>query len=282
MICELRHCLYIRGIINYKSIKMRKILFLLTLISGSLLFAQDDPYIIRTHQIKVEGNVAAFVDAQKTYYKAIAKDAVDRGLWAGWLCLQSVTDPTNFLFLHHFNSPEQLEKLNPMEIWSPEVPKRLGLWQPDSSSFTTNGTYTSQHLYQAVDNIMSGTPSNYWYVNLFKAGDTQKYIANNDLYGKEVVKPQLGKGNNRNNWGYGIRLTNPNWNQSEGMKTYNGISFDGYESLSKALRSAAYDKDAKPNKYQQNFNKKAVEMKVDNGFNEIHRTLYRVIDGTWN
>ena len=32
-------------------------------------------------KFEVEGNVAAFVDAQKTFFKAIAKDAVDRGKW---------------------------------------------------------------------------------------------------------------------------------------------------------------------------------------------------------
>jgi hypothetical protein len=260
---------------------MKKILFLLSFIISIAIYAQDGPYLIRTHEIRVEGNVAAFVDAQKTYYKAIAKDAVERGKWAGWTCLQSVTDPNNFIFLHHFTSPEQLENLKPMDIWSNEIPKRLGLWLPDSSSFTTNGTFTSQHVYQVVDNIMSGTPSNYWYVNLFKASNGAKFIGNNDLYGKEVIKPQLGKGNNPNNWGYGIRLTNPNWNQSEGMITYNGISFDGYKKLSQVLKGSAYDANAKPNKYQQNFSKKAAEMEVDNGFNEIHRTLYRVIDDSW-
>ena len=65
------------------------------------------------------------------------------------------------------------------------------------------------------------------------------------------------------------------------MVTYNGITFDGYESLSSILHSAAYKSEEKPNKYQQNFNKKAAEMEVADGFNEIHRTLYRVIDDTW-
>lgn len=260
---------------------MKKILFLFTLFLSLTAFAQDEPYLIRSHEIRVEGDVAAFIDAQKTYYKAIAKDAVSRGKWAGWMCLQSVTDPNNFMFLHHFNSPEQLDNLNPMDIWSLDIPKRLGLWQPDASAYTAIGNLTSQHVYQAVDNIMSGDPSNYWYVNLFKANSVPKFIANNDLYGKEVVKPQLGKGDNRNNWGYGIRLTNANWNLTEGMKSYNGISFDGFETLAKALRSSAYDAEAKPNKYTESFNKKAVDMKVDDGFNEIHRTLYKVIDDTW-
>ena len=259
---------------------MKKVLFLFALLLSISTYAQNGPYLIRTHEIRVEGNVAAFIEAQKTYYKAIAKDAVDRGKWAGWGCFQSVTDPNNFVFLHHFSSPEQLENLNPMDIWSTEIPKRLGLWQPDTSSFTANGTFASQHIYQMVDNIM-GKQSNYFYLNLFKANDTAKFVANNDLFGKEVVKPQLGKGNKPNNWAYGLRLTNYNWNQSEGTVAYNGISFDGFETLSKALRSGAYDAAAKPNKFQQNFNKKAADMKIDDGFQEIHRTLYRVIDDTW-
>lgn len=260
---------------------MRKILFLLVLISSFAINAQDGPYLVRTHEIRVEGNVADFIDAQKTFYKKIAEDAVEREKWAGWACFQSVTDPNNFVFMHHFNSPEQLENLNPMDIWSNEIPKRLGLWLPDSSTYTVDGTYASQHVYQIAGNILSGNPSNYFYVNLFKASNASKFAGNNELWGKEVIKPQLGKGNNPNNWAYGFRLTNPNWNQDEGMVTYNGITFDGYESLSSILHSAAYKAEEKPNKYQQSFNKKAAEMEVADGFNEIHRTLYRVIDDTW-
>ena len=146
---------------------MRKILFLFVLISSFAINAQDGPYLVRTHEIRVEGNVADFIDAQKTFYKKIAEDAVEREKWAGWACFQSVTDPNNFVFMHHFNSPEQLENLNPMDIWSNEIPKRLGLWLPDSSTYTVDGTYASQHVYQIAGNILSGNPSNYFYVNLF-------------------------------------------------------------------------------------------------------------------
>ena len=260
---------------------MKKLIILIVLFIGAFGFAQEGPYLIRTHEIRVEGNVAAFIDAQKTYYKAIAKDAVDRGKWAGWVCFQSVTDPNNFVFLHHFNSPEQLEKLNPMDIWSNEIPKRLGLSQPDSSSYSADGTFASQHIYQIAGSILSDDTSNYFYMNLFKASNGSKFSGNNELWGKEVIKPQLGEGDNPNNWAYGFRLTNPNWNQNEGMLSFNGISFDGFKSLSSILNNAAYNPDAKPNKYQQNFNEKATKMDVADGFQEIHRTLYRVIDDTW-
>ena len=259
---------------------MKKILFLLTLILSLVTYAQDGPYLVRTHEIRVEGNVIAYINAQKTYFKKIAQEAVKTGKWAGWACFQSLTDPNNFVFMHHFNNPEQLENLNSMGMWT-DIPKKLGLWQPDSSTYTVNATYTSQHVYQIVGSVLSGSPSNYFYLNLFKASNSTKFAGNNELWGNEVVKPQLGKGNNPNNWAYGFRLTNSNWNQNEGMVTYNGISFDGYESLSSILRSSAYDADAKPSKYQENFNRKAVQTKVSDGFQEIHRTLYRVIDDTW-
>ena len=48
---------------------------------------------------------------------------------------------------------------------------------------------------------------------------------------------KLGKGDNPNNWAYGFRLTNPNWNQNEGMLSFNGISFDGFKSLSSILNN---------------------------------------------
>ena len=57
---------------------MKKVLFLLALTFSFTIYAQDGPYLVRTHEIRVEGNVAAFIEAQKTYYKKIAEDAVDR------------------------------------------------------------------------------------------------------------------------------------------------------------------------------------------------------------
>ena len=65
---------------------MRKILFLIVLISSFAINAQDGPYLVRTHEIRVEGNVADFIDAQKTFYKKIAEDVVEREKWAGWAC----------------------------------------------------------------------------------------------------------------------------------------------------------------------------------------------------
>jgi len=258
---------------------MKNLLFIFSLLLGLSVHAQDGPYLVRAHEIRVEGNVATYIDAQKTYFKKIAQEAVDTGKWAGWACFQSITDPNNFVFMHHFNSPEQLENLNSISMWT-DTPKKLGLRQLDSSAYTVNASYTSQHVYQIVGSILSGSPSNYVYVNLFKASNVLKFARNNDLWGKEVIKPQLGEGNNPNNWAYGFRLTNPIW-QNEGMVSYNGISFDGYESLSSVLKSEAFDADAMPSKYQENFNKKAAQMEVADGFQEIHRTLYRVIDDTW-
>ena len=260
---------------------MKKILIVSTLIFCSFLSAQEDPYIMRIHEMEVSGDINAFIQAQKTYYKAIAKDAVARKKWAGWACLQSVTDPNHFIFIHHFDSPEQFEGTSQNDIWSEDIPKRLGLTAPDLSAVSANQFTAAQHLYQGIDNAMSGSPSNYWYINFFKADNTQTFVANNALFGEEVVKPQLGKGNHRNNWAYGLRLTNANWDQNQGMLSYNGISFDGYASLAKALRSTAYSENAMPNKFQESFNKKVVAKKLQNGFSEIHRTLYRVIDNTW-
>ena len=49
---------------------MKKLLILIVLFLSAVGFAQEGPYVIRTHEIRVEGNVAAFIDAQKTYFKA--------------------------------------------------------------------------------------------------------------------------------------------------------------------------------------------------------------------
>jgi len=52
---------------------MRKILFLFVLISSFAINAQDGPYLVRTHEIRVEGNVADFIDAQKIFTKKLQK-----------------------------------------------------------------------------------------------------------------------------------------------------------------------------------------------------------------
>ena len=44
---------------------MKKLLIVFSLLLGLSGFAQDGPYLVRTHEIRVEGNVAAFIDAQK-------------------------------------------------------------------------------------------------------------------------------------------------------------------------------------------------------------------------
>ena len=79
------------------------------------LGAQDEgPYLIRLHVVEVEGNIGAFIQANREYYKPLAAKAVEDGKWAGWsmrVCYIS----KQIYFFHHFSSPEQYAK--PKSIW---------------------------------------------------------------------------------------------------------------------------------------------------------------------
>ena len=59
--------------------------------------------------MEVSSGQNEFINANKTYFKKLAEQAVKDKKWAGWDMMQSVSDPNQFLFIHHYNSPEQYE-----------------------------------------------------------------------------------------------------------------------------------------------------------------------------
>lgn len=256
---------------------MKKFFTYLLFVISISVYSQSEIPVARLHYINVEGNIGNFIDAQKNYFKAIALDAVKNEKWVGWACMQSVENPNQFLFVHHFKSLKQLEEFNPNQVFSTQNAKSLGLWQPDWNSFISNGFIKPQIIFQKIEGINDGR-SEFFYVNMFRFNDRQKFIGNNSLYGKEVIKPQTKT--SVNNWGYGVVLSNQNWISGE-AKSYNGISFDGFRTLESALNAAAYNANSTTNKYNQNFSKKAQENELTNAYHEINRTLWRVVDDSW-
>ena len=118
---------------------MKNIFYVFLLMPLFYLGAQDEgPYLIRLHVVEVEGNIGAFIQANREYYKPLAAKAVEDGKWAGWSMSRSVTYPSRFIFFHHFSSPEQYAK--PKSIWGANEAKEL---DPNATyakaEFTING-----------------------------------------------------------------------------------------------------------------------------------------------
>ena len=64
---------------------MKNIFYVFLLMPLFYLSAQDEgPYLIRLHVVEVEGNIGAFIQANREYYKPLAAKAVEDGKWAGW------------------------------------------------------------------------------------------------------------------------------------------------------------------------------------------------------
>ena len=87
---------------------MKKIIYLLLFAIPFLnLNAQDDtpsPYLIRMHVLEVEGNLGAFIQANRNFYKPLAKQGVKDGKWAGWGMFRSFSDGNIFNTISEFSS----------------------------------------------------------------------------------------------------------------------------------------------------------------------------------
>ena len=260
---------------------MKKLFLLLFLsINFQFIVAQgEEPYLINFHYIEVTGNTNEFIAANKNYFKPLAKQAIKDGKWVGWDMLQSVTNGNKFLFIHHYNSPKQLE--NAKNIFSGEIAKKLGLKSPNWDSFQMNGSSTPQEIWQIVSNALGNTKTKYWVKNEFVFTDRQKFIENNKLWGEMVVTPQLDEIKGLN-WACGIKLTSGDWEDGK-MSSYNGISFDGFDSLEIILKNRAYNTESnEPNIYYEKFAKEVEKRKLNNFASKVNNSIWRVVDNTWD
>lgn len=262
---------------------MKKIIYLLLIIIPFLkLDAQEEsPYLIRMHVLEVEGNIGAFIQANKNYYKPLAKQAVEDGKWAGWGMFRSFSKRNIFVFFHHFSSPEQFA--NAGNVFSAETAKELGLEAPDSSQWTWKGL-SDNELWQVNASIQDNERSNYFVFNKFKFSypDKEKFIKNNRAWGELVVKPQTEdvKGYN---WAAATLVTSGSFKNSESIKA-NGISFDGYDSLESILHRRSYKEGEgiSENPHWQNFRKYVTENDLTDFNTAFSSSIYQFIDSTWD
>ena len=254
---------------------MKNILYILLFMPLFYLGAQDEgPYFIRMHVVDVEGNINAFIKANKEYYKPLSTKGAEDGKWAGWAMWRSVTYTSKFIFFHHFSSPEQYAK--PASIWGANEAKKLGLEPPDGSKWEMT-TIRDLDLWQINGYVFDNEPSNYFVFNRFKYSyvDRKKFIDNNRAWGEMVVKPQLGdvKGYN---WVCATLLTGGNYVDQE-SQIVNGISFDGFDSIEDILHRRSYKESSEPNPYVQEFQKYAAENDLTGFSSSVASSIYQEI-----
>ena len=259
---------------------MKNIFYVFLLMPLFYLGAQDEgPYLIRLHVVEVEGNIGAFIQANREYYKPLAAKAVEDGKWAGWSMSRSVTYPSRFIFFHHFSSPEQYAK--PKSIWGANEAKELGLEQPDGSKWEMT-TLRDLDLWQVNAAVFDNEPSKYFVMNKFKFSytDRKKFIDNNRAWGEYVVKPQLDSVDGYN-WVCATLVTAGNFVDQE-SQIVNGISFDGFASIEDILHRRSYKETNEPNPHFQKFQKYVSENDLTDFSSSVSSSIYQDLASTFN
>ena len=258
---------------------MKKYFFIIIISLSTLVtFAQDDPYLLRMHYVELEGDIQSWINYELEYNKKLAKLAVDDGKWDGWQMWQSQSNYNQFIFFHHFKNPTQFEKFPGWEILNDENAKRIGLKKPETPNVNSKGNKPME-LFQITSTALSGTQSEYFVINEYSTSSPLIFVNNNELWGEMMVTPKLEQ-NPGMNFAAGIKLLSDNTDEIN----YNGISFDGFSSLTSLIESQAYfeGKWDNPNGELQAFIKAANEAKLSNFAENKRSSFWKVIGSTWD
>ena len=258
---------------------MKKIILMLfSTVFLNSAFAQEEPYLLNAHYIEVEGDVGAFIKANNEFYKKMAQLAVEDGKWEGWQMWQSYTNQNQFVFFHHFKNPKQFEDWN-WDWTSDKNVKKARVQRPDESAFKMIGG--SMEVYQMISTALSGTDSEYFIMNEYKAPNWINFIENNKLWGELYVTPQLEK-NPGLNWGFGMTVMN-NHTENNKMINYNGVSWDGFPSLADLINAQAYSEGKWDSDVNfQAFSKAVNELDLGDFSDAKKQSVWRVLDTSWN
>ena len=186
MFCKKLHFLYLRGIINYKSIKMKKLLFLLflsiTTYSNSQVFYMDLMRVESADQTQFE-------NVQLNHYQKVAQDAVDKGNLINWVMLRKVSgignyEGPNYIFVNGF---QKIENITEDELWytANNTKKVLGI---DPSLLTSGGTHLGRYFYKQEDYLDSGKMGKYVIMNRAKPTNNAQFIEENKTLWKPYFK----------------------------------------------------------------------------------------------
>jgi len=164
-----------------------------------------------------------------------------------------------------------------------DIAKKLGLEAPDTSKWTWKSS-NGNNLWQVNATVLDEEPSNYMIFNKFKFSypDKQKFIENNRAWGELVVKPRLEEVKGLN-WAVATLITSSSYKDQESTM-FNGISFDGFDSMEQILHQRSYKENGgmAVNPNFQNFQKYVNENELT-GFNTaVESSIYEAIDSSWD
>lgn len=202
---------------------MKNLFTSLIFLSCTFAFAQG---YLQTHVIKVtNGNdVPAFIEAQKNVYSKLATLAVKEGKMGGWSAHQGVNKPNTFVFLHFFNSLEQRAAYDGYSVWNSENLKKLGLEAPATIATTSDDPLVTYYVPTWVGT--DGEIANYHMINHHKYIDGVTYTKSQMTWKDYISKATANGMAKSKTWAFGYVISFG----GEAVDT-NGISFDGYESL---------------------------------------------------
>ena len=263
---------------------MKKILIvILTIASINTSFSQDtERYYFRMHYVNVTGNVGEFIKANSEYFKPLAIDAVKKNKWTGWSMLRSVTESSKFIFVHHFSSSKQLASVhnNLGEIFDGNTAKKMGLTAPDWSKFTMSSD-TPYEIWERNAQVGDGKNTNFYVINNYTFNNKKKFIDNNRLWGKFFVEPQLEEMKGLS-WGCATILSSYTEEQGK-IKSFNGMSWDGFSSLEQILNFSSYNEGAvQDNKHYNAFLEEIKDEDITDFASAKQSGIYEVIDSSFN
>ena len=268
---------------NHKLFEMKKILFaILTFAIVNSSFGQNtDRFYFRMHYVNVTGDAGAFIKANKEYFKPLAIEAMKQNKWAGWSMLRSVNESSKFIFVHHFSGSSQLANVhnNFGEVFDNKTAKKLGLTAPDWSKFSMSSD-TPYEIWESNGQAGDGADSNFYILNHFKFTNRKKFIENNRLWGRLVVEPQLEEKKGVS-WGCATILSSSSWEDGK-MKSFNGMSWDGFKSLDEILDTYSYSEgELMNNKYFKGFQQEIKDKDLTEFAHAKQSEIYELIDSSF-
>jgi len=258
---------------------MKKIFFLfLSFVYFNVVNAQDKPYLIRMHYCEVEGDIEAFIKASQEFYMKLAKLAVEEGKWDGWQMWQSQNNKNQFMFFHHYSNPKQFDNWNSSDWLSEPSQKKAKVKYPDHSNYKIKFP-KGYELFQITSIALSGIQSDYYVINEYSTSDPVVFIKNHELWSEMMVKPKLDQ-NPGMNFAAGIKLLYDGTNEVN----YNGISFDGFSSLTALIENQAYfeGKWDTPNGELQEFMKASNKAGLSNFAENKKSSFWKALSSTWD
>lgn len=208
----------------------------LALVSGTLTYSQNNTVIVQTRRVAPE-NIEEFVHRETTYWREVAKKAIEDGRLSGWDLWQRVDgfdlhEDHNFLFVNSY-TPEQFDMEGNVWDFEKVFPR---MKRKDVETFSISEVQ-DQLFYQNLFYVERSPPI-YMRVNFADASNASQHARLElEIWGPFISGlMDIGK-TKVVSWGCS-RLIIPRGRDI----SHTGVSVDGFETLGDAL-GRSFDRD---------------------------------------